>query len=160
MDIDPEMIEKLSGNLDERQTRAVPKNSIRDKLYPGEDTYFKTNPHVSGMMAEDNRIIINPYSPPEPRRDGTPKGKGWLGVLPVIYPDGKVGVATEYSVGIRLDNKETEIPTLIPTLTPEEKNFMLNDIIPNHKQVPEPILRKAVEHAKQRMKQGFSPYKD
>jgi hypothetical protein len=35
---------------------------LRDKLYPGEDEYFKANPHVRGMAAEDNKVIINPYS--------------------------------------------------------------------------------------------------
>ena len=245
MDIDPKMVEELSENLNARKAQVVPSYLMRDKLYPGEDTYFKSNPHVGGMAAEDNKIIINPYSSLKPheqeavkvneltrlylrnsktplkfgltdqqkksfgdyskdendirativgrivsgdpsasnvtpeqaeaanqvrsalfnskyglRQNGTPKGEGWLGALPVKYPDGKTGVATEYSVGIGIDNRDVEIPTLIPSLTPEEKNLMLNDIIPNQKQVPEPILRKAVEHAKQRMKQGLSPYKD
>lgn len=30
--------------------------------YPGEDAYFKSNPHVAGMAAEDNKIVLNPYS--------------------------------------------------------------------------------------------------
>lgn len=37
-------------------------NEVRNKLYPGEDKYFKENPNVGGMMTEDNKIIINPYS--------------------------------------------------------------------------------------------------
>ena len=36
---------------------------LRDKLYSGEDEYFKANPNVGGMAAEDNQVIINPYSP-------------------------------------------------------------------------------------------------
>lgn len=36
---------------------------LRDKLYPGEEEYFKAHPHVGGMAAEDNQVIINPYSP-------------------------------------------------------------------------------------------------
>ena len=36
---------------------------VRDVLYPGEDAYFKANPHVAGMAAADDHIIINPYSP-------------------------------------------------------------------------------------------------
>ena len=36
---------------------------LRDVLYPGEDSYFQANPNVAGMAAEDNNIIINPYSP-------------------------------------------------------------------------------------------------
>ena len=30
--------------------------------YESELAYFKSNPHVSGMAAEDNRVILNPYS--------------------------------------------------------------------------------------------------
>jgi hypothetical protein len=245
MPIDPAMIDDLSGKLDARKTRAVPDYLMRDKLYPDEDTFFKANPHVAGMAAEDNKITMNPYSPLKPqekeavkvneltrlylrnsktplefgltdqqrkafkdyskdendiratiigrivsgdssagsvtpeqteaanqvrsalfnskyglRQNATPKGEGWLGALPIKYPDGKEGVATEYSVGISFDGENYELPALVPTLTPEEVNIMVNDIMPNHKQVPEPILKKAVEHAKGRLEQGLSPYKD
>ena len=36
--------------------------AYRDALYPGEEDYFKKNPHVAGMAADDDRIILNPYS--------------------------------------------------------------------------------------------------
>jgi hypothetical protein len=35
---------------------------VRQDLYPGEDKYFKENPTVTGMAAEDDKIILNPYS--------------------------------------------------------------------------------------------------
>jgi hypothetical protein len=35
---------------------------VRDQLDPGEDEYFKANPHVTGMAADDDKIIMNPYS--------------------------------------------------------------------------------------------------
>jgi hypothetical protein len=35
---------------------------VRDQLYPGEESYFKANPHVAGMAADDNKIIMNPFS--------------------------------------------------------------------------------------------------
>jgi hypothetical protein len=35
---------------------------VRDQLFPGEDEYFKTNPNVTGMAADDDKIILNPYS--------------------------------------------------------------------------------------------------
>jgi len=35
---------------------------VRPDLYPGEDKYFKENPTVTGMAAEDDKIILNPYS--------------------------------------------------------------------------------------------------
>jgi len=35
---------------------------VREQLYPGEEAYFKENPHVAGMAAEDDKIIMNPFS--------------------------------------------------------------------------------------------------
>ena len=35
---------------------------IRTKLFPGEDKFFKNRPDVAGMAAEDDTIILNPYS--------------------------------------------------------------------------------------------------
>jgi hypothetical protein len=35
---------------------------VRDQLYPGEDEYFKANPNVTGMAADDDKIIMNPFS--------------------------------------------------------------------------------------------------
>ena len=35
---------------------------VRDTLYSGENDYFRKNPHVSGMAAQDGNIIFNPYS--------------------------------------------------------------------------------------------------
>jgi hypothetical protein len=35
---------------------------IRKELFPTEDEYFKANPNVAGMAADDNQIILNPYS--------------------------------------------------------------------------------------------------
>jgi hypothetical protein len=84
------------------------------------------------------------------------KGKGWLGTIKL--PGG--GVASEYTVGVGLDGKEVEIPTLVPTLTKAEVELMRTDIIPNGKKVPKAIMDKAVEHAKKRMKQGKSVFVD
>lgn len=35
---------------------------LRSDLYPGEDEFFRKNPTVTGMAADDDRIILNPYS--------------------------------------------------------------------------------------------------
>jgi hypothetical protein len=35
---------------------------IRGKLFAGEEEYFKGNPHVAGMAADDDQIVLNPYS--------------------------------------------------------------------------------------------------
>jgi predicted transcriptional regulator len=83
------------------------------------------------------------------RADGTPKGKGFLGELK--RPDGKV--STELSIGVTMDGKETEIPALVPTLTKKEIDSLLSGEKPS-----KTIIDKAVSHAKERIKQGKSPF--
>ena len=61
----------------------------------------------------------------ELRADGTPKGEGYFGKLK--RPDGDV--STELSIGVNLGGKETEIPTLVPTLSEEEKNYLLMRLV-------------------------------
>ena len=83
------------------------------------------------------------------RADGTPKGRGFLGVL--NRPDG--GISTELSVGVEFDGKEIEIPTLIPTLNKEEIAHLLQG-----KEATEAIMQKAIVHAQERIAQGKSPF--
>lgn len=94
------------------------------------------------------------------RPDGTPKGSGWLGELPrpVSMDPGKTrpGVSTELSVGVDFGNGEQLIPTLVPTLSHPEVQWLLN----NQGLPPDPIMQKAVDFARQRMRQGLSPFKD
>ena len=47
----------------------------REQLFPGEDTYFKTNPHVAGMAAETGDVILNPYSPPGVNHDAVARNE-------------------------------------------------------------------------------------
>lgn len=86
------------------------------------------------------------------RADGTKKGNGFLGVLQ--RPDG--GVSTEISVGVNLDGKETEVPLLVPTLNKKEVDTLLS-LPPGQKPPPE-IVQKAVDHAKERIALGKSPF--
>lgn len=87
------------------------------------------------------------------REDGTKKGAGWLGVL--TRKDDPKQVSTEISITVGLDGKEVLIPTLVPTLTKSEIDYMLT-----HDKPTKAIVDKAVEHAKKRMKEGKSPFKD
>lgn len=82
------------------------------------------------------------------RADGQPKGTGFLGALK--RPDGSV--STEMSVGVNLDGREMEIPTLVPTLNRAEVETLLN--LPDGEPIPEPIMQKATEFARSRMEQG------
>jgi hypothetical protein len=96
------------------------------------------------------------------RPDGTPKSTGFLGTQ--LVKGG--GHATEYSIplfekgdpGTPGYEKGPEIPTLVPTLTREERVMMLNDVIPSGTRIPKPILDKSILHARQRMATGQSPF--
>jgi len=66
------------------------------------------------------------------------------------------GVATEYSISV--DGIEGDFPTLVPTLTKDELDLMVNDIIPNDKEVPDSIANKAIDFARMRQAQGLSPF--
>jgi len=83
------------------------------------------------------------------RTDGTPKGQGFLGELK--RPDGKI--STEISIGVQIDGKEVQIPTLIPGLTEAEKTSLLKGDKPSAA-----IVEKAVAHAKKRIADGKSPF--
>ena len=85
------------------------------------------------------------------RVDGTKKGKGFLGELKAV--GGKV--STEISIGVNIDGKETEIPTLIPTLNETEKQHLLSG-----KKPTDEIVQKATSHARKRINEGRSPFAD
>ena len=86
------------------------------------------------------------------RPDGSKKGTGFLGVL-----KGADGSAmTEYSVGVQIDGKQMDVPTLVPTLTRAEVKTVLN--LKDGEKLPEAIIQKAVDHAKDRIAQGKSVF--
>lgn len=85
------------------------------------------------------------------RADGSKKGNGFLGVLQ--RPDG--GVSTEITVGVNINGKETDIPTLVPTLTKAEVDSLLKGDKPS-----DAIVQKAVDHAKSRIAAGKSVFAD
>ena len=85
------------------------------------------------------------------RSDGTPKGRGFLGVLE--RPDGKV--STELSISVNIDGKEMEIPSLVPTLKNEEVKHLLSG-----GEMTKDIVGKAVNYARDRMKNGLGVYRD
>ena len=80
-----------------------------------------------------------------------PGATGYLGVL-----TGSEGsMMTELTIGVEIDGVETQIPTLIPGLTEEERAFLLDETtdVNDH---PE-IIRKAIAFAKKRKAMGL-PY--
>lgn len=90
------------------------------------------------------------------RADGTPKGPGFLGSL--TRPDGSV--SSEISIGVNIDGREIEIPTLVPTLTPQEVQWLLSHDVTDPQTIPDGIVQKAIAHARQRIATGQSPFAD
>ena len=97
---------------------------------------------------------LEPLSADTMRNDGvTRKGNGYLGVLRTS--DGMdVSEITTSSSDVKVNGKEIDFPTLVPTLSKEEVDLLLNDILPNDKPLPAPILKKAIDHARKRIKEG------
>jgi hypothetical protein len=88
------------------------------------------------------------------RHDGTAKGSGYFGELK--RPDGDI--STELTIGVNINGKEMEIPTLVPTLSEKQKDWLLTH--PANEKLPDDIEKVAVAHAKQRLKDGLSVFHD
>jgi dihydroxyacetone kinase DhaKLM complex PTS-EIIA-like component DhaM len=91
------------------------------------------------------------------RSDGTVQGDGYFGKLTASDGSTLSHVSTTSSK-VKVNNKEIEFPLLVPTLTKEEVNTLINDIVPNNKYVPDAIFNKAVDHANKRIKAGRSVF--
>jgi hypothetical protein len=121
-------------------------------LYPVQKNHCTVYDLVDDPAAMERAILkMGPLYNYTISPDGPVKGKGYLGELK--RPDGKV--STELSVGVGFDGKETLIPLLVPTLTKDEIDFLLEGNKPTKE-----IFNKAVEHAKKRMREKKSPFAD
>jgi len=101
---------------------------------------------------------LDPSSPT--RRDGSVKSKvGFLGPIPNLITGGTM---TEFSTDMEVDGKSIDIPTMVPTLTYEELEY-LRTLIPGQgfnlkNPIELRIINKARSHAMKRLKEGKSPY--
>ena len=91
------------------------------------------------------------------RSDGSKKSaQGFLGP---VKNNVEGGTMTEVSVGMEINGKEMEVPTMVPTLTKKEIETLANmKLEGNAKNIPESIIMKAKQHALQRIEQGLSPF--
>ena len=96
--------------------------------------------------------VQNTYDPTlsDLRADKSVKGSGYLGAIQ--RPDGTV--MSEFSIGIPINGKETDIPSLVPTLSEAEVAHILN--MKTSDKMPMSIVRKAADYATQRMNAGKS----
>ena len=85
------------------------------------------------------------------RVDGTPKGTGFLGIIPMT--DGSNRVMTEQSVGFNYGDKEVQVPLINPYMTREEITHLANGGKPT-----EEMIRKTGEWGFNRLQQDISPF--
>jgi hypothetical protein len=121
------------------------------------------NPPTKAIASDATRttsIVPNVIYPREDlvRRDGTMKDVGFLGVQK--SPSGFD--VTEYSIGVPVNGKIIDAPTLVPTLSQEEIKYVIDKADKGEDLGRDPIgnsiYKKAAQHAKQRVMKGLSPF--
>lgn len=85
------------------------------------------------------------------RPDGTPKGMGWLGPL----RNARGEVVSEYSVGVNIDGRDMDIPTLVPTLNRDEIQEVLR-ASEEGRAPSDAVIRKASLFARRQIASGAS----
>lgn len=88
------------------------------------------------------------------RADGSDKGQGFLGLLK--RPDGKV--SSEISIGVEVNGKEVEVPTMVPTLSQSQLDYLMTHPVGEGHPIPRDIIQKATDYARQRIDAGKSPF--
>ena len=87
------------------------------------------------------------------RLDGTPKGNGFFGALPM--QDGSNSVATELSMSFDYGKGDTLVPLLNPYLSDTERLYLLQG-----KEPTKEIIDKTGNWGFDRLQQGRSPFVD
>ena len=85
------------------------------------------------------------------RLDGTPKGDGFFGALPM--QDGSNRVVTEISMSFDYGNGDVLVPLFNPLLTKAEQLHLLQGKPPT-----EDMVNKAGQWGAERLRQGRSPF--
>jgi hypothetical protein len=114
---------------------------------------FKRNQAAADARERGIGIKPNPDDPSWRRADGSMKGTGYQGILPT--DDGKV--MSEKSIGIEIDGKEMDVPSIVPETTPEEIKYLQGGGDPRQRKA---MVDKATAHAKARLKAGKSVWAD
>lgn len=93
------------------------------------------------------------------RPDGSKKGQGYLGVNKMT--DGSNRDMTENSIGSPIMGKEMDYPTMVPTLSPEEKSWMLaGGDVRSKDPMAQSIQKKSRDHALMRKSHGLNVFND
>lgn len=89
------------------------------------------------------------------RGDGSVKGSGWQGV----FKNAKGQDVTEYTIGVEINGKEYEIPSIVPSLSTEEIASVLK-ATEDGSPPSEQVMEKAVDWAKKMLKKDHSFFAD
>lgn len=117
-------------------------------------TYMKSRQVLPSSSSLSDYTKPDPNDPSWKRADGSMKGNGFLGVIQ--RPDGKV--SSEISIGVNIGGKEVEIPTLVPTLSQSERDWLINNDVSDPSRIPQSIIQKATLFARSRIAMGKSPF--
>ena len=150
-DLMPDVAE-YRGLIDLKNPRTNDIRALQMKPYGGiiTDKILKNLGYAKGGEVKDlhNKYEESDYGYGN-RPDKTKKGLGYFGELE--RPDG-TGVMTEYSIGVPIHGEEMDVPTLVPTLTPDEIRLILH--MQDGDDMPRSIVHKAIDHAHQRLSEG------
>jgi murein DD-endopeptidase MepM/ murein hydrolase activator NlpD len=147
--IDPAKADAMIASLDANRKRQM----VDELTTSIRTTGVLDTPAGTGnfdQIIENGRITVDAEMK---RADGTTKGGGWLGE----FRNKSGEVVTEYSVGVNIDGKDIEIPTLVPGMTKNEIDEVLT-ASESGATPSEAIIRKAVAHAEMMIAQGKSPF--
>jgi hypothetical protein len=132
----------------------------KQRVEEGAPTVLSVKQRASSPLVEETKTIVEPAGKNYGLRpDGTKKDVGYFGELKTKSGNS----VTEYSFGTSdVNGKEMDIPSLVPTLTPQEKQYVLDkaekDEPIGRDAIGNSIYQKAVDHAKKRLKEGKSPF--
>jgi hypothetical protein len=145
-------VAEYRGLIDLKNPRTNDIRALQMKPYGGiiTDKILKNLGYAKGGEVKDlhNKYEESDYGYGN-RPDKTKKGLGYFGELE--RPDG-TGVMTEYSIGVPIHGEEMDVPTLVPTLTPDEIRLILH--MQDGDDMPRSIVHKAIDHAHQRLSEG------
>lgn len=150
-----ESIDKAKKTRIDDITSKMPKVNTQAEYdaLPAGTPYMDSNGTVTTKKGKAKPVDQTENDPSWLRSDGSKKGQGFLGPMKMQSGPDKGKTATEISVGVNIDDKEMDIPTMVPGLTVAEKNLLLSGGRPT-----DDIVNKAVEHARMRMKAGKSVF--
>ena len=139
---------KIRGSLSEEQLRGRFASGFKQRsIYSG---------GLSGNLKEERSEDMSMY-----RADGSKKSaRGFLGPVTNKVSGGSM---TEFSTEMQWQGKKIEIPTMVPTLSDSEIEYMSNmkegqgwDL--SGSEIDRTIINKARKHARERLEKGLSPF--